>query len=276
VPLSPREIASDALACLAAGASIIHSHIEAFALTGTRAAERYLEGWRPILSERPDAILYGTGASAETIEERCSHTEALGLSGVMRMGFIDPGSVNFGTFDDRGMPGEMQSIYSNPFAEIEYSFSLLERTKLGPSIAVYEPGFHRASMMYWRVGRMPRGAQVKFYFSGDHNFIDGRKGQQFWGLPPTRKALDVYLEMMEGTGLPWAVSVMGGDVTATGLAQLALERGGHIRLGLEDFAGSRTPTNAELVAEVVAMAHKVGRDVAASAAAAALLDLPRR
>jgi hypothetical protein len=52
-------------------------------------------------------------------------------------------------------------------------------------------------------------------------------------LPPTRAALDAYLEMLDGASLPWAVAVIGGDVIASGLARLALERGGHLRVGLE-------------------------------------------
>ncbi len=36
-----------------------------------------------------------------------------------------------------------------------------------------------------------------------------------FGLPPTRNALLAYLDMLEGTGLPWSVSVWGGDLMTT-------------------------------------------------------------
>ena len=55
----------------------------------------------------------------------------------------------------------------------------------------------------------------------------------------------------------------------------ALEAGGHLHLGLEFFAGSRVPTNAELVAEAVALCEELGRPVATPDQAAQLLDLPR-
>ena len=80
--------------------------------------------------------------------------------------------------------------------------------------------------------------------------------------------------MMEGCDLPWAVTVMGGDVTETGLTRLAIEKGGHVRVGLEDFAGQRQPSNAELVAEVVAIAREIGRPIATTAQTAELLALP--
>src|SRR5262249_19620779 len=72
-----------------------------------------------------------------------------------------------------------------------------------------------------------------------------------------------YLAMLEGTNLAWAVAVIGGDVLASDVARLALERGGHLRVGLEDYAGPRTPSNVELVREAVAPARAVGRPVAA-------------
>ena len=60
-----------------------------------------------------------------------------------------------------------------------------------------------------------------------------------------------------------------------GLARHALERGGHLHLGLEDFAGARKPTNVELVREGVSLCRSLGRRVATCAEAAAILDLPR-
>ena len=96
-----------------------------------------------------------------------------------------------------------------------------------------------------------------------------------FGLPPTRAALDAYLDMLDGSALPWAVAVIGGDVVDSGMAKLALERGGHLRVGLEDYAGARRPRNIELVEEAVALARAVGRPVASCAQAAAMLGLPR-
>jgi len=69
--------------------------------------------------------------------------------------------------------------------------------------------------------------------------------------------------------------VIGGDVTET-LAALAVERGGHMRVGFEDYAGSDQPRNAELVTAIVAMAKRYGRPVATPAEAAEILRLPWR
>ena len=80
--------------------------------------------------------------------------------------------------------------------------------------------------------------------------------------------------MIESTGLPWSVAVLGGDVMQTGMARRALERGGHVRVGLEDYRGDRKPGNAELVREMAALCAHVGRPVASCAEARRILDLP--
>src|SRR4029453_9007216 len=59
-PKEPAEIAEAPLRCFAAGAAVVHNHIDAFGLDGNSAAERYLEGWRPARAERQDALFYPT------------------------------------------------------------------------------------------------------------------------------------------------------------------------------------------------------------------------
>ncbi len=60
----------------------------------------------------------------------------------------------------------------------------------------------------------------------------------------------------------------------TPIARLALERGGHLHVGLEEHSGDRTPTNVELVDEAVSLATDVGRPIATPRETAELLDLP--
>ncbi len=277
VPTDPGEIARDGVASLAAGAAIVHTHIDDFARTGAAAAERYLEGWRPIVRARPDAILYCTVAIGGSVADRFSHVPPLADSGLMRMGVLDPGSVNLGGAAADGLPGGIDFLYANTYGDIRYVVAQLEQCRLGPSISIFEPGFLRTALVYHRAGRLPRGAFVKLYFGGDHSYVGGggAAGVTF-GLPPTARALDAYLELLEGCDLPWAVAVIGGDVSTTGLARLALERGGHVRVGLEDYAGPMIPSNVELIEQVASLARTVGRPVATPAEAARLLDLPRR
>jgi 3-keto-5-aminohexanoate cleavage enzyme len=267
VPRTPAEIAADALACIDAGAAIVHNHIDLVGISEAEAAERYLEGWRPVLARRPDALLYPTVHFGPPIGYE--HLIPLAASGMLRLGLADPGSVNLGGLGPDGLPAGT-FVYANSFDAIGRAFEIHREHRLGPSLAIYEPGFLRATLAWWRAGQLPAGAMVKLYFSTERGYM----GAPF-GLPPTARALDAYLELLAGCDLPWAVSVVGGDVVASEVGMLALQRGGHLHLGLEFFGGDRTPTNAQLVAEAVELCAAAGRPVATPAQAAEILNLAR-
>ncbi|AYE94625.1 3-keto-5-aminohexanoate cleavage protein [Mycobacterium paragordonae] len=267
VPVEPSEITADALACIEAGAAIVHNHIDRYGLSVEQAAERYLEAWRPVLAVRPDALLYPTIHFGEGFAISYEHLIPLAAAG-MRVGLADPGSVNLGGVGPDGVPtGNL--VYSNSFDTIGRAFEICHQTGLGPSLAIYEPGFLRTTLAWWRAGRLPAGTMIKLYFSTESGYL----GAPF-GLPPTERALDAYLEILDGCDIPWAVSVVGGDLCASPMARFALERGGHLHLGLEFYRGDRTPTNVELVTEAVRLCEEFGRAVATPGEAARMLGLP--
>ena len=256
MPRGTAELVSDALACLEAGAAIVHTHIDGVGHPPARAAELYAAHFAPVLAARPDALLYPTVGFAETAQESFAHFDLLVARCSLRIGIIDPGCVNLAGF-----------AYVNTPAAIRHMVELCARLRLGPSIAIFEPGFLRHALGYFRKGELPRGALLKFYMGGTHADLG-------FGLPPTPRMLDVYLDMLGDCPLPWSVGVLGGDVFEHGLARHALERGGHLHLGLEDYAGARKPTNVELVHEGVSLCRSVGRRPATCAEAAQILDLP--
>ncbi len=276
-PRLPEEIARDALDCLEAGAAVVHNHCDVVMVPGAEAAARYLEGWAPVLAARPDALLYPTTNFGPGVEGAYSHMEPLAETGKLRIGIIDPGSVNLGGVAEDDLPAGPGFVYANSFGDIRYQAAVCDRLRLGPSMAIFEPGWLRTALTWWRAGRLPRGAMVKLYFGGDNGYptTGSERGGAPFGLPPTVRALDAYCELLEGCDLPWSVAVIGGDLLASPVARAALERGAHLHVGLEDFAGSRTPTNVELVTEAVALCQDVGRPVASCTEAVAILDLPR-
>jgi len=275
VPMTPDAIAQDAIACIAAGATLIHNHIEDYTANGAEAAARFEQGWRPIVAQYPDIIFSPTASAGATIEQRWAHNALLAERGLSSMAWLDPGSCNMAPHSGAdGMPGRGGHVYQNSFDDIDYAVRKMAEYGLGPDIAIFEPGFLRAILAYARNGLLPPGALIRFYFGGDHNPSSGVAGGLAWGLPPTATALAAYREMMEGVDLPWMVAVAGGDVAACGIARLAIEQGGHVRVGLEDYAGPDVPDNATLVAQVAALAKAAGRPIADPATARAILDLP--
>ncbi|BBZ47942.1 3-keto-5-aminohexanoate cleavage protein [Mycobacterium parmense] len=267
VPVTEDEIVADALACFEAGAAIVHQHISNFNLSGDEAAEVYLGIWRQVLAERPDALWYPTinlGPPAQWYD----HIRPLAESGLLRMGVSDPGSVNMGVSVD-GLPAG-SFVYTNTFDDVAHQLELCRTHRLGPSLAIYEPGFLRTVLAYRRSGQLPPGSFIKLYFSSER----GLSGTAF-GLPPSPAALAAYVELLDGTGLPWAASAVGDDLVRSELCRAALDAGGHLHVGLEFYAGERAPTNVELVAEAVVATAAAGREVATGAEAAALLGLVR-
>src|SRR3954452_14654430 len=252
IPRLPDEVVAETRACLDAGASIIHAHNANIRLVGRPAADDYLAAWRRIIAERPDVLWYPTGVAANDLPSKLLHLELLADELPMRMCYVDPGSTNLGFPDADGIP--KGAVYTNTYDDIRGFFGLCRDRQLGPSIAIYEPGWLQTTLAYHRAGQLPRGAMIKLYFGGEWGMYARGTGVTF-GLPPTANALAAYLDMLEGTGLPWSVSVWGGDLIETPIARLALERGGHLHVGLEEhFDPAHSPTNVELVEQAVALA----------------------
>ena len=262
VPVGPGQIAASGVACVEAGATIVHQHDDLRAIRagggGPEAMGNLgLAAYAGLLSVRPDVLVYPTANFlGSTIHERWDHHRVLASTmpaaglGRLRMGLVDPGSVTLGSY-----------VYGFSPSEVAYKWDSCHELGLGASIACFTPAYVEAVLAEHARRGLPPGSLVKFYLSPD------------FGLPPTRESLNHYIGMLASTALPWAVAVLGGDVVASGLAGMAIERGGHVRVGLEDFADAtgRTPRNEELVAEVADLARRSGRGVASHAEAANIL-----
>lgn len=270
VPYSDDEIVEQALACMDAGAALVHNHTEEPVIGGSGRldVETYAIAWRKLLSIRPDAILTATmpvGQEGVPVETRYAHIEAMAEEGLITQGLCDPGSFNYAALDEEGLFADSTYVYKNDMHDSRYYVETCRRLKIGLSISIFEPGFVKFIMAYHRAGKLPPGAMLKFYFGSD---------SMPFGLPPTAKALDAYLEMIDGSGLPWLVSAFGDDCVGCGIAEEAIKRGGHVQVGLEPYVGPRTPTNLELVEEVAAIAERYERPLATPAQAAEILGFP--
>ena len=270
VPYSDDEIVEQATACMEAGAALIHNHTQETIIGGSGEldAELYAGAWRKLLKIRPDAILTPTmpvGQEGVPVETRYAHVEKMAAEGLISQGLCDPGSFNFAFLDEEGLFTSSSYVYKNDMHDSRYYVETCRRLNIGLSISIFEPGFVKFIMAYVRAGKLPPGSLMKFYFGAE--FMP-------FGLPPTAKALAAYLEMIEGSNLPWLVSSFGDDCVGCGIAEEAIKRGGHVQVGLEPYVGDRTPSNVELVEEVVELAKKYDRPIATPAQAAQILNLP--
>jgi uncharacterized protein (DUF849 family) len=258
VPRTPGEIAECALECLDRGAAIVHNHNDEPNVGGPARHDPapYAEAWTEILAHHPRALLHPTvrGRSDDApIEDRYSHLTVLYDAGLLPMASADPGIVCIGPF-----------VYGNTASDAAYMFDWCRTRDLPVHVSVFEPGFLRAVLAHRQAGTLPRQVKIQLYFGDAVPF----------GLPPTRTSLDAYLAMLDGTRLAWMVGVMGGDVVASGMAAQAIDAGGHVRVGLEDFHGHTNPTNEDLVTRAVGLVRELGCEVATSEQARELLQPP--
>jgi 3-keto-5-aminohexanoate cleavage enzyme len=270
VPYSDEEIVADAVACMEAGAALIHNHTDEtiFGGSGALDLERYARPWRKLLSLRADAILTPTmpvGQEGVPVEVRYSHVEKMAEEGLLAQGLCDPGTFNLSILDEQGLFAESTYLYRNDMSDSRYYVETCRRLNIGLSVSIFEPGFLKFILAYHRAGKLPPGGILKFYFASD---------ELPFGLPPTAASLEAYLGMLGDCDLPWLVSSFGDDCVGCGIAEEAIKRGGHVQVGLEPYGGDRCPTNVELVQEVAALAKHYQRPPATPAQAAEIMRLP--
>lgn len=257
-PTTVAECIEQGVTCAEAGAAIVHVH--AFDPETDEqdddpdAYARIIEGIR----ERTDAVVYPTvpplGLVDEAVmsaEERYAHHEKLGGRGLLEWSVIDPGSINFTSYEavEAGDPGD---IYRNPEDHIRRGLEVAERYGSSPSYAIYEPGFIRLGAalaeQYPGIGT----PTYRFMFTDDYTF----------NYPPREYALKSLCRLLEEEAgeVPWMVSGLGVEVTP--LIAETVKRGGHVRVGLEDAPLGTELTNVEWVERAKERIEAVGGEVA--------------
>jgi len=262
IPVTVDEIIADGVACVRAGAAIVHLHAYDEA-TGRQRDDaeiyaRIIEGIRA----QVDVIVYPTipafrppGAElTEVGAERYRAIETLAQRGLIEWSVVDPGSVNTSSYVGvaNNRPG---SVYLNPESDIRAGLALASRYGFHPSYAIYEPGFVRAGAA---LAARYEGLKTPIYRL---MFSDGLA----FGFPPRAYAIDAYLAMLEefAGGAPWMIAGLMTDVTP--LVEQTIARGGHVRTGLEDVKLGSKRGNVELVEATADAITRAGGTLATAA-----------
>jgi 3-keto-5-aminohexanoate cleavage enzyme len=266
---TPQQTVEEAAASLSAGAAIIHHHHD-FTLDARDAIEQIIGVEQDILARYPSAYLYADYLRGDRMQQKNAHLQPMVDAGVLRMIALDPGLTQFGHLDENGLPSRhVQGGTTFPEAVEVTDFAA--RAEVPLSVGIYEPGNLRWAVTYAKAGRLPAGSMIKLYFGGDFAMGGVKTPAVNFGMYPTKAALDIYLSMLDGTDLPWIVSLQGGVLLESPIARYALERGGHLRVGVEDTAGATEMTNSETVLAAIDLANAVGRPIAQGPDAVAVL-----
>lgn len=254
VPLTPNEIVECISACVQAGASIIHVHAgqPIVGSGGHHDSATYKDAFARALARHPGLLLYPTlpgGGPGTSMAQRLDHVIELCRIGLAAMVPVDPGTMNFGHVSKAGVPPVSDRVYQTTFADVDWAFRYCCAENLACTISAFEPGFIRLVEAHRRAGTLPPQSFVKLEFCS---------GDLLFGLTPDLLGLQAWLSLFDHRALPWMVTLRNGNVNDS-LAEIAIARGGHVRVGLEDFTGSDQPTNQELVAAAASIARAHGR-----------------
>lgn len=262
-------IVNEAKDCIAAGAGIIHCHHD-FALSRADSIAQCIAVNRGVLDAHPGTLMYPGFMPGSSFEERMEHLEPMHQAGVLTMYAFDPGLSLHGRLDENGL---MTKSVSNG-ATYEQATAMIERGhryRAPASLGIFEPGALRWARSMGAAGKLVPGSLVKIYFPGNNAW--GASGAPAtYGLPPSKAALDMYLSLLEGSNTSWIVSILGGSILDSDLPRYILERGGHLRVGVEDPLRKTDMSNVEMVKAVIELANQVGRPVARSNEALAALS----
>lgn len=238
VPYTIEEMAREAHEAYLAGASIIHLHVRKDDGTPTQSKLRYQAVIREIRKRCPSVIIQPStgGAVGMNNRTRLKPTE-LGIE----MATLDCGTLNFGGDD----------IFVNTENDIKHFAKVMKEKEIFPELECFEKGHIDSVLRLHKKG---------FMFDPLHfSFVLGVNG----GM--TGEARDFHF-MRESIPQGSTFSVAGIGRFSFSLAELSIQHGGHVRIGLEDNLflekGVLAKGNKELVQKVVEIAKKYQREIA--------------
>lgn len=262
VPFGPLEIAAAASACRDAGASVAHFHGRD-SETGAPSTDPavYCEIGRALRAASDIVVMPTLGASVSTaIDERFAHIHAMAKSPATRAELVplDLASANTSFYDEKTRSFDNEdSLYENTVATLRALSEGVRAVGVRPIGVAYSVPSLRLVEPLLETGVLQEPLYLQLLLSGNGVLS---------GHPATARGLDALLDFIPpGVDLEWNVLAYGTNLLE--LADVVLERGGHFAIGLGDYPYLELgmPSNAEVVADLVARARAHGREPATPA-----------
>jgi 3-keto-5-aminohexanoate cleavage enzyme len=249
VPYTVEEMVEAADAAYKTGASIIHLHARFDDGKPTQNKERYQEIHNAIKKRCPELIIQVStgGAVGMSREER---SDVLNIK--PEMATLDCGTLNFGG----------DEIFVNTENDIIYFADKMNELNVRYEMECFEKGHIDTTM------RLIKKGIIKGHLH--YSFVLGVNG----GM--TGEERD-FIFLKESLPINSTYSVAGIGRYEFSLAELSIQHGGHVRVGLEDNIyiekGVLAKSNAELVEKVVQIAKKYNREIATPKEARIILGM---
>jgi len=278
LPITPQQIAEQAIAAAEAGAAILHLHARD-PLDGRPSFEPAVyRQFLPKIHQATDAVINLTtgGSHTMTLDQRLAG--ALDISA--EMSSCNMGSMNFGFFpvldklkefkhpwEREHLEGTRSAIFRNTFADIESVFARLgdvHGTRF--EFECYDVG-HLYTLKHFVDRGLVRGTIFLQFVLG----ILGGIGADPENLAHMKRIADKLF------GDRYQFSVLGAGRHQMPLVTQSALMGGHVRVGLEDSLsigpGKLATSNAEQVRLIRSVLEALGLEIATPAEARALLGL---
>jgi len=231
-----------------AGAAIAHLHVRDEEGLQTINTHKFQEDLAKIKASCPIIIEGSTGGAPEhTLEERCISFTVPGVE----MGSLNLGSINM--FGD---------VYKNPIGDVRVYARELKKKKLKPFLIFFDLSHCIC------VKRLEKENLISPPYVSNLVFDIPDS------LPYEEKYLEIFLQEIPDEGI-WFLTRHHARGHKDFL--IALEKGGHVRVGYEDgpflSSGARAKSNAELIEEVVDAARILGREVVTPARARMIMGM---
>jgi uncharacterized protein (DUF849 family) len=278
LPVTPDEIAAQAIAAADAGAAILHLHARDPETGRPTADPDVFMQFLPRIKAGCDAVINITtgGSSLMSLEERLA---APNLA-QPEMASLNMGSMNFGLFPMQRRYSNWQHswepelleatrdvVFKNTFADIEQVFSQLgagHDTRF--EFECYDVGHIQTLAFYLREGVVREPVFVQFVL-GVLGGIDA--------CPENLLHMKATADRLLGDS--YRFSVLSAGRLQIPLATIGAILGGHVRVGLEDSLligrGQLARNNAEQVAKIRRVLEELGYEIASPAEARRMLSL---
>lgn len=267
LPITPEEIAEEAVEAAEAGASIVHIHVRD-PETGEPSSDL---GLFRAVAERVDAecdaIIQPTtgGGPGMTVEERIAVVPEL----EPEMASCNMGSINFGLYpvlegydefnhdwEPEFLEGTRDNIFPNTFEDLETVLGIFDDHDTIPELECYDVGHLYNAKHFVDRGLLEPPLHLQFVMG-----IHGGIGADEENLSHMVRIADKLF------GDDYSFSVIGAGRKEFSLGSQAVSVGGHARVGLEDNLylrrGELAESNADLVEKMVDLAWELtGRNPA--------------
>ncbi len=253
VPVTPEEIANDAIACAKAGASIVHIHVRDEKGANTMETDRWVEVVNTVrekmAKENVDIVLNLTTSGSKFPEDmRLAHLPIL----MPEMCSYDPLSMNWAN----------SYIFTNSPPFLEKLGAEAQELQIKPECEIFNGGDMGNVDYYIKKGVLTLPVH--------YQFVLGVTG----GMPGDAETLGYLLPKMQ-EGCTWSITGIGRAHMPCMLLGLAMGADG-LRVGLEDniyLEKGVKATNVQLVERAVNLSITAGRDIATAQDAREILGL---